>query len=136
MARNMAGGGRGSGRAVEMLKTQAEGMMTRLQAIRARISELQETRAGPAYRAEESHSRGQTSNRHETHPGVMAAVVDGESCMGCGICVDLCEEGAISFRKDFPLVVVDAKLCTGCGACIDDCPNEAILFPGARGVSY
>jgi len=59
-----------------------------------------------------------------------AALVRGEKCAGCGICVDLCPEGAI--RMEQHAVVVDPALCTACAACVAECPNEAIIIVQQR----
>jgi NAD-dependent dihydropyrimidine dehydrogenase PreA subunit len=53
----------------------------------------------------------------------MTAVVDGERCTCCGLCVDTCPEQAIRMND---AVTIDSSLCTGCGSCISECPNEAI----------
>lgn len=55
----------------------------------------------------------------------MTAVVDQEYCTGCGLCVDVCPEQAISMSLNYT-VAIDSGMCTGCGSCVDECPNEAI----------
>lgn len=54
----------------------------------------------------------------------MAAVIDQNTCTGCGACVDTCPVEAISMEND--KAVVDAGTCVDCGACVDECPVEAI----------
>ena len=54
----------------------------------------------------------------------MAAVINKDTCTGCGACVDTCPVEAISMvdgKAD-----VDAGACVDCGACVDECPVEAI----------
>lgn len=53
----------------------------------------------------------------------MAAVVDKNTCTGCGACVDTCPVEAIEMDGDVA-VVTDA--CIDCGQCVDECPVEAI----------
>jgi len=53
----------------------------------------------------------------------MAAVVDRDKCVGCGVCEDACPQEAISVED---VASVNAELCTECGACVDACPNDAI----------
>ena len=54
----------------------------------------------------------------------MAAVIDGEKCIGCEACVGECPSEAIKMENG--KAVVNAELCVDCGACVDACPVEAI----------
>jgi Pyruvate-formate lyase-activating enzyme len=46
-----------------------------------------------------------------------------ERCIGCGACVDACEQGAVSATAEgYP---TDSLKCTGSGACADVCPADA-----------
>lgn len=56
----------------------------------------------------------------------MAAIVDEDRCVACGICEDECPQGAITVGD---VAVVDPELCTECGICVDACPNDAISLP-------
>lgn len=51
-------------------------------------------------------------------------------CVGCGECVDACEEEAIMGKPRF-VHVIDQKACTQCGACMGACEEEAIVMAGA-----
>ncbi len=53
----------------------------------------------------------------------MPAVVEKETCTGCGACVDCCPVDAIEMVDD-KAVISDA--CIDCGQCVDECPVEAI----------
>lgn len=46
-----------------------------------------------------------------------------QKCVGCGGCVNLCPEAAISFNDD--KAGIDEALCTGCGLCMQVCAAEA-----------
>ena len=54
----------------------------------------------------------------------MAAKVDTEKCVGCGVCESTCPVGAIKIEDG--KAKVDAEACVGCGACAGECPSEAI----------
>jgi ferredoxin len=52
------------------------------------------------------------------------AVVDAESCIGCGACVERCLFGALSVPED--VSSVDLERCVGCGLCATVCPVDAM----------
>lgn len=56
-------------------------------------------------------------------PPTMPAVVDEDTCISCGACVDVCPVDAISMEDK---AVIDADTCTECGVCVDECPVDAI----------
>lgn len=56
-------------------------------------------------------------------PHVRKAKIDVEKCSQCGLCLDVCEQGAID--EDFNVVVIR---CIGCGKCADVCQFEAVTF--------
>jgi len=49
-----------------------------------------------------------------------------EKCPGCGLCVDACPQGAITFVAKKEPVILDQNLCIKCGACYDVCNLGAI----------
>ena len=51
-------------------------------------------------------------------------------CIGCGECIDACEEEAILGKPRF-VHVIDQKACTQCGKCVSTCEEEAIIVAGA-----
>lgn len=53
-----------------------------------------------------------------------------ENCMGCGECMDACDEDAIIGKRKF-VHIIDQKECTQCGACMDACDEDAIVRAGA-----
>jgi len=66
---------------------------------------------------------------HEFRSG-FEAVIDPETCVACGMCVDLCRFGAV--RKpswdDFAGYSIDPLRCEGCKVCVQFCPAGAIGF--------
>ena len=53
------------------------------------------------------------------------AVVDPETCVGCGKCVKRCQMDAVSV-SDEKKAVIDYSRCIGCGICVPTCKPEAI----------
>lgn len=51
-------------------------------------------------------------------------------CIGCGECMDACEDDAIIGKSKF-VHIIDQEECTLCGKCIDHCDEEAIVMAGA-----
>lgn len=109
------------GQEIEMLRAQADTMMAQLQTVNARISVLQGGNALAPTDVADTGVRRKTSNA--TRGGRMAAIVDKEECVSCGICAGLCPEEAITLEDT---AVINPQRCTGCGICVDECPNEAI----------
>lgn len=52
-----------------------------------------------------------------------------DRCVGCGECLDACEDDAILGKKKF-IHVIDQDECTQCGRCLDACEEEAIVKAG------
>ncbi|HNS50933.1 MAG TPA: 4Fe-4S binding protein [Anaerolineae bacterium] len=52
------------------------------------------------------------------------AVVNAETCEGCGICTARCQMDAI--RLDGKRAVVDPGRCLGCGLCVTTCPTGSL----------
>jgi ferredoxin len=50
--------------------------------------------------------------------------VDIDRCVGCGICADFCQFGALSIEDG--TAVVDAVACMGCGVCVPKCAQGAL----------
>lgn len=55
-----------------------------------------------------------------------------EPCTGCGACVEVCKENAVTLEGDPAGPSIDPDACLGCGACIEACPSGT-LVEGRRG---
>ena len=60
----------------------------------------------------------------EDFKGSRTAIIDLDTCIDCGECLERCQFDAI--KSDF---VVDKIDCEGCGVCVHFCPVQAIDFP-------
>jgi len=52
-----------------------------------------------------------------------SAVIDPDTCTGCGLCIERCQVNAIS--ENDGVSVVDRAKCIGCGLCVSGCPENA-----------
>jgi uncharacterized Fe-S center protein len=62
---------------------------------------------------------------------VLKPEVDTPMCAGCGVCMEVCNFGAI--RLEGGRATIDHQLCTGCGQCMTVCYMEGIRPDMARG---
>lgn len=54
------------------------------------------------------------------------AVVDPETCTGCGACVKSCQIGAVAVPEKKQPAQVNLDRCFGCGLCVAKCPTGSI----------
>lgn len=67
--------------------------------------------------------------RERFTPSGFTAVIDGESCIGCGRCVaTTCPQGALAADAETGKVTVDQEACFGCGYCKAACPTGSIFI--------
>ncbi|MEW6137727.1 MAG: 4Fe-4S binding protein [Thermodesulfobacteriota bacterium] len=62
--------------------------------------------------------------------GIIAALrpeVSADACSFCGLCVDVCKEGAVTLPDQGGAVAIDSHLCVSCGQCVRACPNGAVV---------
>ena len=62
--------------------------------------------------------------------------LDGDACVGCGMCGEVCPHAIFEIREK-KAVAVDPGACMECGACALNCPVRAITVnPGVGCASY
>lgn len=61
--------------------------------------------------------------------------IDKEKCNGCGLCVDVCHEGAIGLVDGVATLLRD-DYCDGLGDCLPVCPEDAIHFEEREAAAY
>ena len=69
-----------------------------------------------------------SAQRHGTPMLISSGYVathEGDLCIACGICAELCAFGAIDLARD---PVVDSALCMGCGVCASHCEAGAMTL--------
>ncbi|MBN1889910.1 MAG: ATP-binding protein [Thermoflexales bacterium] len=64
----------------------------------------------------------QTLEKHEFMGGAVA-VIDADTCNGCGLCMQVCRFEAVLHEGEYS---IDPVACEGCAACVYQCPTEAI----------
>lgn len=69
---------------------------------------------------------GSRAGKLHMHSQVMPSVLT-DKCIGCGVCVEKCNAGAIAIESG--KAVIDQKKCEGCAMCIAVCPNGAVAVP-------
>jgi len=62
---------------------------------------------------------------------VEVAFSDPDVCIGCGVCVSVCPQGAVRLVDgDRAHALVDQASCRGCGICAAECPSGAMTVGG------
>jgi len=61
-------------------------------------------------------------------PASLHPVIDPETCIGCGTCVDACPEGEILGLVDGKAKLIEPTRCIGHGACREACPTSSITL--------
>ncbi|MDR2612967.1 MAG: 4Fe-4S binding protein [Deltaproteobacteria bacterium] len=51
--------------------------------------------------------------------------LDPGACTGCGVCVKICRDGALSLAGEDGPASLDPSLCNNCGRCVRACPADA-----------
>jgi MinD superfamily P-loop ATPase len=79
-----------------------------------------------------------TVKRQEVFLGSQQAEIDGESCAGCGRCLDACRFGAIKRvgGNGNGSYTIDKLACEGCGVCAWVCPAGAIRLVDRPGGNW
>jgi len=91
---------------LDALKAQAQHMSDQLDAINARINEVQ----------------------HASPTARLVASVDADACTACTLCQNVCPADAISVTD---VARINEETCTACGQCVAACPQNAIKLKKA-----
>ncbi len=67
----------------------------------------------------------QLTELRRVHRVSFRVAVQEERCRGCGICEEVCPQGAIRVRE---VAVIDQSRCVGCGICVEECPHGALYL--------
>jgi len=64
-------------------------------------------------------------DKHKFLNALFESIIDQDSCIGCGNCVDRCPVQAIILED---IAKVNRNTCLGCGLCASVCPEDAITL--------
>ncbi len=99
---------------------QASTFQQRLNELKAKVADLQDQVKGVRRHLDRAADRVVLTGH---------AVVDLSRCTACGICEQLCPQGAVHVSD---VARVDVSRCTGCGTCVQYCPQGAIRLSAVR----
>lgn len=54
--------------------------------------------------------------------------IDGDSCIACGICANVCPADAIEVDKADGKWIIQRMQCVQCGGCVDSCPKKCLTM--------
>ncbi len=59
---------------------------------------------------------------------MVSQCIDRASCIGCRVCEEMCESGAISSSAEDGMLrmKIDTDKCTGCGLCVKECSMQIL----------
>ncbi len=63
---------------------------------------------------------------------VVTLALDGEKCVGCGMCLMVCPQEVLCMDNG-SAAIHDRDRCMECGACARNCPTEAITVKAGVG---
>ncbi|MBN1353170.1 MAG: 4Fe-4S binding protein [Candidatus Omnitrophica bacterium] len=95
---------------LELLKQQSQQLKQQLDIVLRRIDEA---------------GKGNKQEPRSQELRSLKAFIDESKCTACGMCANICPQGAIMVNN---LARVNMTLCIGCGACVGVCPNKTIFL--------
>lgn len=73
--------------------------------------------------------------KHHYLKNVTTLKLDTKTCIGCGMCTQVCPQGVFEIQ-DKKAVMVDRDACMECGACSRNCPVNALSVRPGVGCAY
>lgn len=67
--------------------------------------------------------------------GVATLKLNGDACVGCGRCMEVCPHGVFALREG-KAHIRDKDSCMECGACARNCPAHALVVTPGTGCVY
>lgn len=71
------------------------------------------------------NARVQQTTSDASRANRLVAAVITDKCCFCGVCQQVCPQGAVVQGQTLR---IDANRCTGCGQCVMQCPEEALVL--------
>jgi thioredoxin reductase (NADPH) len=68
----------------------------------------------------------ETQSKRQDKALLQHPIINQSSCIGCGICVDVCPEGTVLGLIDGKATIIHGSHCVGHGKCAENCPVGAI----------
>src|ERR1700692_4847623 len=83
---------------------------------------------GQKKKAAATHAAGEHGKLYSDGPKAQHPLINLESCIGCGTCVDACPEGDVLGLLNGKATIIKGHKCIGHSLCAEECPVGAITM--------